>query len=155
MDIGKPGFRTLAVPFLQSFPRLIIAVLAFTISTTTVTPGWSDQRGKVITQHGHGSFHSQAGPSQGFSRARQRSLGRTIDRQRQRVTPPRFGRAQQRSLQRSISRHRRGGHNCRITHKPGHDVWGNPAMISVTVCHNAWGRAYILKGSRHVVRRHR
>lgn len=59
-------------------------------------------------------------------------------------------------------RHHGGGHHgtghaptsaygCRAVTKKGYDAYGRPALIGGTLCRDAYGRSYIVDGSRHVI----
>jgi hypothetical protein len=50
--------------------------------------------------------------------------------------------------------HRRFARACHATYKDGYDYHGRPARIGGTMCYDRFGRAYIVPGSRYVIRYH-
>lgn len=56
---------------------------------------------------------------------------------------------------------RRGGHRQRYRREPCHTVYkttygayGHPLEVAGTMCYDAYGRSYVVRGSRYVVHRH-
>ncbi|MDP6707123.1 MAG: hypothetical protein QF893_12330 [Alphaproteobacteria bacterium] len=45
-------------------------------------------------------------------------------------------------------------YGCRAVTKKGYDAYGQPALIGGTLCQDAYGRSYIVDGSRHVIHRY-
>lgn len=46
----------------------------------------------------------------------------------------------------------RSSYDCREVKKKGYDSHGRRVLIGGTLCHDAYGRSYIVQGSRHIIR---
>ena len=112
--------------------------------------GWAGSAKIVIGSglHSSGQLHSK-------------SRGHHIRKNRFRHSF-RFGKQRQRQRHRRNRHSQAGRHGvgnfqnyasrCRHVSKDGYDVYGRPALIGGTLCYDAYGRSYIVDGSRYVIR---
>ena len=66
------------------------------------------------------------------------------------ASPQRFRPARHRQRQRQ--RHRYGP--CHTVYKMTYDGYGHPLKVAGTMCYDAYGRSYVVPGSRYVVHRY-